>query len=507
MNDAKTTGRIGVVGLVAGPCLALALLVFADLSPGHPEVACTAAVALWMAVWWMTEALPLEATALLPMVLFPALGVMDGKRVAQEYFNDIIFLFVGGFLVALAMQRWNLHRRIALRFLLAFGARPRRILAGFMAATAFLSMWISNTATTMMMVPIALAIILNLEETLGRPKVSRYAVGAFLAIAYSASIGGIATPVGTPPNLVLLRMLSVYFPAAPAISFAQWTLFALPLSLLFLFLAWVYLSLAYAPRKETFSVEREVFARQLRRLGPMSWPEKVVLADFTLLVVLWLSRADLELGRFTLPGWSRFFSAPDYLNDGVVAVALALVLFVVPTRSPEAARILDRDAIRRMPWNIVLLFGGGFALARGFETSGLSTWLGERLSPLSAGPPLVTVLAICLLVTFLTELTSNTATAQMLLPIMAGLSMAVGVHPLLFMIPAALSASFAFMLPVATPPNAIIFGTERVRIADMARAGLVLNLLGAVLITLAIHFWGRLVFDMGAAGLPDWPVR
>ncbi len=504
MNQQPHVPVAGRVALLVAPLGSLALMLSADLSPGHPEVTRTAAVALLMAVWWMTEALPLAVTALLPMVLFPALGVLDGKLVAAEYFNDIIFLFVGGFLVALAMQRCNLHRRIALRFLLAFGVRPRRILAGFMAATAFLSMWISNTATTMMMVPIVLAIILNLEETLGKEKVAHYATGVFLAIAYSASIGGIATLVGTPPNLVLVRMLSIHFPHAPEISFAQWMLFALPVSLLLLLFTWGYLSLVYAPRATAFSVERSIFARQLSALGAIRWAEKVVLADFVVLVCLWLFRADIDFGGFTLPGWSRLFPQPGYLSDGVVAIAMALIFFMVPSRAPEGGRILDWESTRQMPWNIVILFGGGFALAKAFETSGLSLWIGGRLSGLSDWPPIAMIAAICFLVAMLTELTSNTATAQMILPIMAALAVSVRVHPLLLMIPAALASSFAFMLPVATPPNAIVFGTDRMRIMDMVKTGFVLELFGALLLTLAICFWGPVVFDIGAGGLPGW---
>ena len=490
------TERIRSVALVAGPVVALAMILFLDLSPGHPEVTRTAAVAVLMALWWTAEALPLAATALLPMVLFPMLGVMDGKAVAGQYFNDIIFLFIGGFIVALAMQRWNLHRRIALRFLMFFGARPRRILFGFMAATAFLSMWISNTATTMMMVPIVLAIILNLEETLGRETVKRYAVGACLGIAYAASIGGIATLVGTPPNLVLARVFQIHFPAAPEISFAAWFLFALPLSLVFLVFVWGWLAWRYAPRGDGFSIPQGIFERQYAELGPMSWPERVVLVDFVLLVFLWLLRADINFGAFTLPGWSRLFPQPGYLSDGVVAVTMALALFLVPAKSENAARIADWGTTRQLPWNIVILFGGGFALAKGFESSGLSLWIGGHLEGLSALPPIVMVLCICLLVTFLTELTSNTATAQMLLPVIASLAVAVQVDPLLFMIPAALSCSFAFMLPVATPPNAIVFGTDRVQITDMVKTGLVLNLVGAVLITLFTWFWGGITLGL-----------
>jgi sodium-dependent dicarboxylate transporter 2/3/5 len=490
-------------GLWLGPLLAAGLLAFFDLEPGRPEVTRAAAVALLMAVWWITEALPLAATSLLPVVLFPALGVLDGKAVSKEYFNHVIFLFIGGFLVALAMQRWQLHRRIALRVLLLFGVHPRAILLGFMAATAFLSMWISNTATTMMMVPIVLAVIVQLEDFEDAEVARRQSVGLLLGVAYAASVGGIATLVGTPPNLSLARIFSITFPDAPEISFAGWFAFALPLTLVLFAAVWTLLSLAYCRSQEGLTLDAETFRRQHAELGPMSFAEKVVLADFALLVLLWLTRQPIELPGLTIPGWASYFAEPGFLNDGTVSVALALLLFAIPSRERPGERILDWSTATGIPWHVVLLFGGGFALAKGFIESGLAHWVGDQLSVLSSVPPVVLVLCLCLLVTFLTELTSNTATTEMLLPVLAGLALAIEVHPLLLMVPATLSASCAFMLPVATPPNAIIFGTERLGIRDMARAGLLLNLLGAVVVTAGTFLLGRLVLGIGL-DLPAW---
>ncbi len=490
--------------VLAGPLLALCFLVFIDLSPGQPEVTRTAAVALLMAVWWITEAIPLAATSLLPVVLFPVLGVMSGKTVASLYFNHVIFLFIGGFVVALAMERWNLHRRIALRILLWVGVRPGRMLLGFMLATACLSMWISNTATTMMMVPIALATVVKLEERLDGASVRRYAAGLFLGIAYAASIGGIATLVGTPPNLSFARIIGICFPAAPDVSFASWLVFALPVSIVLLAVAWLVLSVLFCRRTGAGRADADLFAAEYDRLGAMTYEEKVVLADFALLALLWVFRADIALGGLTVPGWSRLFPSADFLNDGTVSIGMALLLFLCPDGRGRGGRIMDWETAGRLPWNIVLLFGGGFALASGFKESGLSLWIGNQLEGVSFLPPLLIVGAVCLLVTFLTELTSNTATAEMLLPVLAALAVAVKVHPLLLMIPGTLSCSCAFMLPVATPPNAIVFGTQRLRIAQMARVGLVLNFVGVVCITAAAFLLLGVSFGLDVAGLPSW---
>jgi len=505
-NLSQQDGLIRKIALIGGPILSIALVLFIDLDPGHPEVTRTAAVALLMAIWWITEAIPLAVTALLPIVLYPTLGIMNGKTVAPIYFNHIIFLFIGGFIVALAMQRWNLHKRIALRILLWFGIRPRGMLLGFMVATAFLSMWISNTATTMMMVPIVLAIILNLEGIFDEKDLKKYSIGVFLGVAYSASIGGIATLVGTPPNLSFARIVAIHFPNVPEISFANWMLFALPISVIFLGIAWLYLAHFYCPGKSKAGLESDIFKNQYKELGNISFEEGIVLAVFVILALLWLFRADINIGVLTIPGWSQLFSNPKYINDGTVAIAMALLLFLIPAKSQSATRILEFGAISKLPWNIVLLFGGGFALASGFKASGLSLWFGNQLQGAASLHPIFLIAIICFTITFLTELTSNTATAEMLLPILAALGVAVKLNPLLLMIPGTLSCSCAFMLPVATPPNAIVFGTQRLRIKDMAKAGLALNIIGVIIITLFTYFIGRFVFGIDLSQFPDWAI-
>jgi len=490
--------------LILGPVISALFILIFDLSPGHPEVTRTAAVAILMAVWWITEAVPLAVTALLPIVLYPLLGIMNGKTVAPIYFNHIIFLFIGGFIVALAMEKWNLHKRIALYILVKFGKKPSRILLGFMVATAFLSMWISNTATTMMMLPIAMAIILRFEKMMGKDKVKKYSVGLFIGLAYSASIGGIATLVGTPPNPALVRIFSISFPEAPEISFASWFLFALPVSILFLAFLWIFLVRRFFRDEGDRELDAEIFREQVQELGPMSYEEKIILTDFILLILLWLFRADIKFGLFMIPGWSRLFANPKFINDGTVAIAMSIILFMLASRKRPGEKIMEWKTASKLPWNIVLLFGGGFALASGFKESGLSQWLGTQLTWVSHLHPLFIVVVICLVITFLTELTSNTATAQMLLPIIASLAVAIKLNPLFLMVPATLSCSFAFMLPVATPPNAIVFGSERLKIIDMVKTGIWMNFAGVIFTTAAIFILGKIVFGIDLSSLPAW---
>jgi sodium-dependent dicarboxylate transporter 2/3/5 len=476
----------------SGPIAALIVILTVDLTPGQPATTYTAAVALWMVIWWLTEAVPLAATAILPVVLFPLLKIMPGREVATLYFNNVIFLFLGGFMVALAMERWQLHKRIALTIIAAVGASPRRLLLGFMVATAFLSMWISNTATTMMMVPIAIGALARLENSDNSPS-PRLAIALLLGIAYAASMGGIATLIGTPPNLAFARIYAITFPEAPEISFTTWFTFALPISLIFLTLTWIGLSTWVNRSGSTTSIDRKIFADELAKLGPMSREEKMVLVHFVVLAVLWLTRGDVNLGATTIRGWGSLLGLTGYVDDGTVAVLVASALFFFHSDNSPSGRLMDWRTAKNLPWHIVLLFGGGFALARGFMASGLSQWVGGNLAGLSVYPPLIIVATICLAVTFLTELTSNTATAELLLPVLAAVAVTINIHPLMLMVPATISASCAFMMPVATPPNAIIFGTERLTIRQMAKAGIFLNLLGVILITGAMFLLGGML--------------
>ena len=460
---------------------------FFNLSPEHPEVTRTMAVALLMAVLWITEVVPIAVTALIPVVLFPVLGIMDGRTTASFYFNNIIFLFLGGFIMALAMEKWNLHKRIALKIILFIGFEYRRLLLGFMLATAFLSMWISNTATVMMMTPIAMAVISKLEEK-NKEGVKKFSIGLLLGIAYSASIGGIATLIGTPPNAIFVKILEINFPDIPEVSFSSWFIFAMPISVFLLALTWILLIFLYCPKKVS-TIDKSIFLKEYKELGLMKYEEKVVAILFSLLAVMWLTRADIKFGSFIIHGWSSLLPYPKLIDDGTIAIGISILLFFIPSNKKEWTPIMDWETTRKLPWGIVLLFGGGFALAAGFKVSGLSVWICEKFSNLKFLPISLIVALICTGVAILTEFASNTASAQVVLPVMASLSKAINVNPFLTMVPATIAASCAFMLPVATPPNAIIFGTNRLSIWDMFKTGIFIDILAISIITIFSILW------------------
>lgn len=501
------------IGLWLGLLSFFVVLLFIDLDPASPYDERMAAIATLMAIWWVTDAIPLAATSLLPLVLFPVMGIMDGKDVAPVYINYVIFLFLGGFLIALAMERWNLHRRIALRIIRTIGSDPPRLVLGFMVATAFLSMWISNAATAIMMLAIGLAVIQQAEASFGKEKTTNLSVALLLGIAYGASIGGMATLVGTPPNLALVRLFELSFPGAEAagysISFGQWMLIGVPISLVLLAATWLILTRICFRTSRELTLDPEIILEEHRRLGPMSHEEKGVLAVFAATALLWIFREDLNLGIFTLRGWASLLPFGKSIDDGTVAVTMALLLFIIPAKSKSEERgghrgLLDSEVFAKIPWHIILLFGGGFALAKGIQTSGLSTWVGAQFVGLENAPVPVLVGVICTILTFLTEFTSNTATTEMVLPLLASISVATGIHPLLLMIPAALSASCAFMMPVATPPNAIVFASGRITIGQMVKAGLLINLVGIVVVTGVFLLLGPTVFGIDPENLPVW---
>ncbi|MDF1862010.1 MAG: SLC13 family permease [Verrucomicrobiales bacterium] len=512
-NRAPASKRIGFwFGIVTF----LLLVFFSGIEGENAVIGRMAAVAMLMAIWWITDAIPLAATSLVPLVLFPALGIMKGKEVAPVYVNYIIFLFIGGFLIALAMERWNLHRRIALRIVSLVGTKPSRLVLGFMLATAFLSMWISNTATAIMMLAIGLAVIKQTEESFGVEKTANLSVALLLGIAYSASIGGMATLVGTPPNLALVRIFELSFPAAHEagyiLSFGQWMLFGLPLSLVLLGIVWAVLTRVVFPSSNDLEIAPEILEDEKRSLGKMGFEEKVVAGVFAATAFLWVFRRDLTLGSFSIPGWSGFLPFGSFIDDGTIAVSMALVLFLIPAKKKDGeteshGTILDGGVFRKIPWHIILLFGGGFALAKGFQTSGLSEWVGNHFTSLEGSPTWLIVVSICTGITFLTELTSNTATTEMILPLLAAIATAAKIHPLLLMIPAAVAASCAFMMPVATPPNAIIFASGKIRIAQMVKAGIIINLLSIAVVTIVFLLLGPSVFQIEPGMLPEWAIK
>jgi sodium-dependent dicarboxylate transporter 2/3/5 len=488
-------------GFVLGPLLFLLI----QLLPVFPEarVANMASIAALMVVWWITETLPLAATALLPLLLFPLLGISSGADVAETYMNSTIFLFIGGFVLALSMQRWDLHTRIALRVIGWFHGSARLMLLGFMITSALLSMWISNTATATMLLPIALAVYARASDQLDEADRQALLTALMLGIAYSCSIGGTATLIGTPPNMAMQRIFAITFPSAPEISFAQWLVFALPMAVCLLLLCWGVISARYTGRRFTplrFSLDGEhALARK-----PMTYEERAVAVVFVLAAIGWMFRQNIVIGDLVLPGWSGLFENANLLNDGSVAIAAALALFCLPARNRvNYKRLADEQTIAAMPWNIVLLFGGGFALAKGFADSGLSAFIGNGFIGMQQLEPVAMVAGITTTVVFLTEVTSNTATAQMMLPLVAGIARSIGVNPLLLMLPVTLAASMAFMMPVATPPNAIVFASGRLRIRDMITTGFIINIMAIAMITLLTLTIGAAVFGIDAT-VPPW---
>ncbi|KAG2459309.1 solute carrier family 13 member 2-like [Polypterus senegalus] len=546
------------------------------------EAGCAFVISL-MAVYWCTEALPLAITALIPVVLFPMMKIMDSDAVCNQYLKDSNMLFVGGLLIALAVEQWNLHKRIALRVLLIVGVKPALLMMGFMGTTAFLSMWISNTATTAMMVPIAHAVleqlsnseaetqddyegahqnpgyepetmtekkmelttngsnghIFQVEEGAGpvtnsssalRNKYSELSKGMSLCVCYAASIGGTATLTGTTTNLILKGQVDDLFKNNnDVVNFATWFAFSFPNMILMLFLAWFWLQWMYMGFnfKETFGCGKErterdrkaynVIKEEHNKLGKMTFAEIGVLIIFIVLVLLWFTR---DPGF--MKGWATdLFKVENkqYVTDGTVAIFMGMVLFFVPSELPRffccekdqsqretfkaPKALMTWDVVHeKMPWNIVLLLGGGFALAKGSEESGLSGWLGQKLTPLQEIPAPATALIICILVAFFTECSSNVATTTLFLPILASMAQAINLNPLYVMLPCTLCASMAFMLPVATPPNAIVFSYKNLKVIDMVKAGSVLNIIGVLCINLALNTWGMALFHLDT--FPEW---
>jgi solute carrier family 13 (sodium-dependent dicarboxylate transporter), member 2/3/5 len=479
-----------------GPLLGVAMLLAPAPEAVSPEAWRTAAIGAWMAVWWVTEAVPLPATALLPVVLFPPLGILSLRAATSPYANPLIFLFLGGFVLALAMERWGLHRRVALLTVRAVGTRPDRLVLGLMIAAAGVSMWVSNTATAVMMMPIGLSVILlvrpDAEYGAGRPVDFNFAVCVMLGIAYACSIGGLATLIGTPPNALLAGfMLETY---GYSIGFAEWLAIGLPLVVVTLPATWLLLTrVAFPIRIREIPGGREAIDAEHASLGGMSRGEWSVAAVFALAATLWVSRPFLE---GTIPG----------LSDAGIAVAAALLLFVLPAER-GGRRVMDWQTAERLPWGVLLLFGGGLALAEAVTATGLAEWIAAAL-PVSAGTPAVAlVLLVAVVVILLTELTSNTATAAAFLPLVAAIAIGIGENPLMLAVPAALAASCAFMMPVATPPNAIVYGSGYVTIAQMIRAGAWLNALFAVAITVLMYAVVGAVLDVTPGVVPDWVAR
>jgi solute carrier family 13 (sodium-dependent dicarboxylate transporter), member 2/3/5 len=462
------------IGLLVGPVLFLIVFYFEPFQGLSNEANAVLASTLWIATWWLSEALPIAATALLPIALLPLSGGASITQTTAAYGDKMLFLFVGGFIIALAMQKWNLHKRIAISIISAIGSNAQYIVLGFMLATAFLSMWISNTATTLMMVTIGAALISEIKD-LSPDSSKSFFKALLLGIAYSASIGGVATLVGTPTNPIFVAVARQLY--GTEISFVDWMIFALPFSILMLAVCWLVLTQFIFPlSKITLPFGKEVLIEERDKLGNMSAEEKAVGLVFLFTALAWITRSFL-LKPF-IPG----------INDTVIAIVAALLMFIIPSKNQKGKALLSWEEAERLPWGVIILFGGGLSLAAAFQSSGLAHWVGMQLVAIQHLPLFIIILIVALAINFLTEVTSNVATASIMLPVLASLADAIGIHPHLLMIPATMAASCAFMLPIATGPNAIVFGSGELKINDMVRSGVWLNLISSVLISILIYF-------------------
>lgn len=472
------------LALLSGPLLFLLIIFLGNFKGLSNQGQMVLASVLWMAAWWTTEAVPMAMTALLPLILFPLLGVMTIKMTGANYGHPIIFLFIGGFMLAAAIEKWRLHTRIALSIILKLGNAPKTVILGFMSATAFLSMWISNTATTLMMLPIGLAVIEQLKEDSNQAP--SFARPLLLGIAYSASIGGMATLIGTPTNVIFAGVVFERF--GIEISFAKWLLFASPISLCLLFLCWYYLvNIAFKiPPSNNDIKQKNALLTYKKTLGKITYEEKMLLIIFGLVSLAWITRSFL-LTPFI-----------PTLSDPIIALIGAFALFIIPAKNraekDTQKTLLDWRSAVNIPWGIILLFGGGLSLAKAFTVSGLSAWIGLKITALGLLPLFLLLLLLIALVNFLTEITSNIATVSMILPVLASLSSSLEINPLILMIGATCAASCAFMLPIATPPNALVFGAGYLDIKDMIKAGLGLNLLSIALFTVYVYYLIPLLF-------------
>lgn len=451
----------------------------------------TAAVAILMATWWITEAVPIATTALLPIVLFPVLGIASISDATSPYADPIIFLFMGGFVIAIGMQKWNLHTRIALNIVNFVGVKPTSIIAGFIIASAFLSMWVSNTATALMMLPIALSVLQFVDKQDSHDvNIRNFEVVLVLAIAYACNIGGIGTLIGTPPNALLAGFMQSNY--GMEIGFAQWMMVGVPLVFIMLpVMYFVLTKFTYPFDLDELPGGKTVIKNELKTIGSISTPELRVAIVFALTACLWIFR---PLLTDLLPG----------LSDAGIAISAAVILFIIPSGAEKIQPVLQWEDLKTLPWGILILFGGGLSLARAISSSGLAAWIGEGVSGMGAIHLVMLLLVVILIVIFLTEITSNTATAAAFLPILAASAIGIGQNPLFFVIPAAIATSCAFMLPVATPPNAIIYGSGKVSIPQMAKAGFWINIIVAIVLTVAAYTLIAYVFGIEPGTVPEW---
>lgn len=477
-------GKNKMAGLFAGLIVFLIILALPNPAGLSPEGKRAAAVALLMTIWWISEAIPIYATAFLPLALYPLLGILPAEETAANYGHNYVLMLLAGFFLAKAIELQHLHKRIALVVIKLLGTSRRTIILSFMIATAFLSMWIANVAVALLMLPIALAIISKEESQ--EEKAGAFGLAMMLAIAYAASVGGTATLIGTPPNMVFAGMLQKLFPEAPEISFFTWMKVGLPVVLIFLPVIWIYLT-RYFRISGSFSGGEDIIGSELQALGRMSAGEKRVFAIFMITALGWIFRRDFVFDETVIPGWGTLLGVGEYVHDSTVAVACAMLLFLLPDGKAPGRRLLDWKAAEGVPWGVVMIVGGGYAIAESFKATGLAEWMGQELAFISQMPTLMVLLLVVGLMIFLTEINSNTATANIFLPVLATMAVAGSANPLLLMIPATFACSFAFMLPSGTGTNTVIFASERVTIPQMARCGLWLNFISIILLTLILY--------------------
>ncbi len=482
------------VGLGLGPLLFFITLTLPTLEPLRPEAQQVIAVVLWMLTWWISEAVELPVTALIPIVLFPVLGVLDVAETTASYANKIIFLFMGGFMIALALEKWNLHLRIALNIVRLTGTHANGIVLGFMLATAALSMWISNTATTVMMLPIATSVIslLSQKTAMNPAGLANFALTMMLGVAYAANVGGIATIIGTPPNTV---MASVIFETyGYEISFARWLAVGLPFTLVMLLIIyWTLVKWVYPNRLGQITGSKQLIQAEIRKLGPMSRAEKIVLVLFITTALLWILRSYLNQ---LLPGLG--------LDDTVIAILATIALFIAPVHFSKGVFVLEWGDTRRLPWGILLLFGGGLSVANALNETGIIRLIGESVASNQALSIYLVAAVLTIIGLFMTEVMSNVALVAVITPVVAGIAVSLGQHPLWIAVPVTMASSCAFMLPMSTPPNAIVFASGHVKVAQMVKAGVILNVVSILLLILLTQTLLPYVFGMKLDTLPDW---
>ena len=480
--------------LISGPLLFLAMQFFSPPAGMSESAYSLLSITLWMALWWVTESVPIAITALLPIILFPMTGAVDLQTTTASYGHKYIFLYMGGFMLAIAIEKWNLHKRIALNIIKIIGTNISKIILGFMVATAFLSMWISNTATAVMMLPIAMSIVAQLQDNPNTEKNENLIFGKalMLSIAYSASIGGMATLIGTPPNLVFAGYVEETY--GIEITFLQWLKFGVPIAIPLLVIAWLYLTkFAFKFKQKEFPGGKEEINRLLVLIGPMKREEKLVSSIFVLTAFCWITRS------FIL---QEFF---PFIDDTIIAMTAGILLFVVPASDFKKRLITWEDAVK-LPWGIILLFGGGMALAAGFQITGLASWLGAQMSVFQGLSLLVLVFVIITLVNFFTEFTSNLATTAMLLPILAPIAISLNINPYMLMVACTIAASCAFMMPVATPPNAVVFGSGYLRIPDMIKSGIWMNIISILFLTLMVYYFLPIIWDFNLTDFSQFTI-